>query len=293
MKKIIWSINLILVLLTSVSAQTSYVQELNNWHNDRLDALKAPNGWLNLEGLFWLHPGVNSFGSADSNDLVFDDPTFPKQAGKFILEVSSVKWESAPGVELLIDGKSASKAIIFSEAAKKQPVSQLGQYRWTIIKREEKIGVRFRDLNSKQLKSFHGIERFPVDVKWKVRAKLLPANNHGLAITNVLGQSNFEKSSGKLQFEINGINYTLDTIDEGDGQLFIVFGDQTNDEITYPSGRFVYADKPGADGFTVLDFNKAINPPCAFTDFATCPIPPPQNILPMAITAGEKKYDNK
>jgi uncharacterized protein (DUF1684 family) len=152
------------------------------------------------------------------------------------------------------------------------------------------MGVRLRDLGHPSLKSFKGIDRFPVDAAWKLEAILKTDSiRKTIPIRNVLGQTTEQYSPGKLQFTIEGKLYSLDALEEED-QLFIIFGDQTNGESTYPSGRFVYVAKPGPDGKTVIDFNKSYNPPCAFTPHATCPLPPRQNQLPLSIVAGEKNF---
>jgi uncharacterized protein (DUF1684 family) len=159
-----------------------------------------------------------------------------------------------------------------------------------VIQREDKVGVRFRNLKAKTLLEFKGIERFPVDAKWRIKAKVIPQNQNPLMIMNVLGQNTAQKHGGQLVFEIDGKTYRLDAIDEGGIRLFVTFADATSGKTTYGSGRFIELEKPDAEGFTYIDFNKAYNPPCAFTEFATCPLPPPQNRLSVAIPAGEKKY---
>jgi uncharacterized protein (DUF1684 family) len=159
-----------------------------------------------------------------------------------------------------------------------------------VIQREDKVGVRFRNLKAKTLLEFKGIERFLVDAKWRIKAKVIPQNQNPLMIMNVLGQNTAQKHGGQLVFEIDGKSYRLDAIDEGGVRLFVAFADATSGKTTYGSGRFIELDRPDAEGFTYIDFNKAYNPPCAFTEFATCPLPPPQNRLSIAIPAGEKKY---
>jgi uncharacterized protein (DUF1684 family) len=161
---------------------------------------------------------------------------------------------------------------------------------WVVIQREDKVGVRFRNLKAKTLLEFKGIERFPVNAKWRIKAKVIPQNQNPLMIMNVLGQNTAQKHGGQLVFEIEGKTYRLDAIDEGGTRLFVTFADATSGKTTYGSGRFIELNKPDAEGFTYIDFNKAYNPPCAFTEFATCPLPPPQNRLSIAIPAGEKKY---
>lgn len=282
---------LILFFSFSLSAQntSSYEKEMQVWQQKRIQALKDHNGWINLTGLFWLKPGKNSFGSASSNDFVYQHKNMPSKAGYFLWENQQVYWVSNSGVSIKINDSLINKALVFEEAKNQAPLMQLGSLRWNIIQREEKIGVRLRDLASPLLTSFKGTERFALDSNLKLVAHLEPALQNKLLIANVLGQISPLASPGKLGFNIKGTTYTLDALEEGD-ELFILFGDATSGKETYPAGRFLYTDKPDVNGNTIIDFNKAFNPPCAFTKFATCPLPPKQNILPIAIKAGEKNY---
>ena len=274
------------------NGQTSYEDSINDWHQQRIGNLKKETGWLNLAGLYWLRPGKNSFGSGDEVQIKFPKETIPADAGYFELAGTTVSLHTNEQTPVYINNELKKDAVIFSADSSGQVVCRYGSLRWTIIKREDKIGIRLRDLNSTELKSFTGIDRFPVDSNFRVTALLRePVFPASVLITNVLGQTMAEPSPGKLFFTLKGKQYSLDALEE-DGELFIIFGDATSGEETYPAGRFLYAKKPGKDGKTVLDFNKAYNPPCAFTPYATCPIPPKQNILPVAITAGEKNYEH-
>ena len=164
------------------------------------------------------------------------------------------------------------------------------QFSWVVIKREDKVGIRFRNLKAKTLLNFKDIERFPIQAKWHIQAKLVQPAQNFLMITNVLGQTVSSKNAGKLVFEIEGKSFSLDVIDENGPTLFIVFADQTSGKTTYGAGRFIDIPKPDKNGNTSIDFNNAYNPPCAFTAFATCPLPPEQNRLSISIEAGEKNY---
>ncbi len=282
---------LILFFSFSLNAQntSTYEKEMQSWQQKRIQALKDQNGWINLTGLFWLKPGKNSFGSAPTNDFVYQHKNMPSKAGYFLWENQQVYWVSNSGISIKINDSLITKALVFEEGKNQASLMALGSLRWNIIQREEKIGVRLRDLASPLLNSFKGTERFALDSNLKLIAHLEPAQQNKLLIANVLGQISPLASPGKLVFNIKGTTYTLDALEEGD-ELFILFGDATSGKETYPAGRFLYANKPDANGNTILDFNKAFNPPCAFTKFATCPLPPKQNILPIAIKAGEKNY---
>ena len=293
---------LVILLSTSnVMAQKSttalYVDSINKWHTDREEVLKSPKGWLNLEGLFWLHKGVNTFGVSKNNDCVYENPNpsdvfFPDHLGNFIFDGDSVIWENLDKYMVKVNNQNTftgSKVCVFNGKGLSLEMAW-SHFTWTIIKREDKIGVRFRNLKSDHVLLFKGIAHFPINEKFKIKAVLEAPMVPYLMISNVLGQQVASKNAGKLNFTFQSKQYSLDVIDEGDGLFFITFGDLTSGKTTYGAGRFIYIKKPDANGHTVIDFNQAFNPPCAFTQFATCPLPPPQNRLPFAITAGEKNY---
>lgn len=269
---------------------TTYQQQMAAFYKLRKEVLLAQDGWINLSGLFWLQPGINHFGSKAGNDLVFDHPDFPERAGTFDWKDGKVTWTSQPGVAINSNGQKFEKGLVFDPVQPRAPQLAFGSFRWNIIKREDKIGVRFRNFRSENLKRFQlkGIDHFPIDTVWRMQAKL-SRGSQNLIINNVLGQTFSQESPGKLTFLIHGVSYQLDALEE-DGQLFIVFGDATSGKETYAAGRFLYAPMPDKNGITLLDFNQAINPPCAFSPYATCPLPPAQNILPVAIPAGEKDF---
>ena len=305
-KLLLFLVSLTMVLsYSNVKGQKSttpdYIESINEWHKLREAFLKSPKGWLNLEGLFWLHKGVNTFGISKNNDCVYENPNpsdafFPDHLGNFIFEGDSVMWENLDKYMVKVNNQDMplkSKVCIFNANGLSSDMSWImsgASFTWTIIKREDKIGVRFRNLKSVNVSSFKGIAHFPINEKFKIKAFLQPPIETYLMISNVLGQQVASKNAGKLQFTYQGKPYSLDVIDEGEEQLFITFGDATSGATTYSAGRFIYINKPDAKGNTFIDFNQAFNPPCAFTKFATCPLPPPQNRLPFAITAGEKNY---
>ena len=295
MRKISILFIITLFSINNFAQNNTYLAEIAQWDKARIAALKDPNGWLNLEGLFWFKNGVNSFGSASTNDLVYDNAAFPKHMGDFIYENGKVFWKDAGKEKITIKDKAGLKISDYSalnllSETEGTYTSQWKDFVWIVIQREDKVGVRFRNLKAKTLLQFKGIERFPADAKWRIKAKVIPQNQNPLMIMNVLGQNTAQKHGGQLVFDIEGKTYQLDAIDEGGIRLFVTFADATSGKTTYGSGRFIELKKPDASGYTYIDFNKAYNPPCAFTEFATCPLPPPQNRLSIAIPAGEKKY---
>lgn len=268
----------------------AYKSEMEAWQVERINYLKSANGWLNLVGLHWLEPGINTFGSDSGNALVFPQGKIASYAGYFLLKDNKVTLVVNNDVVVTL-GKDTIKSVeIFNPDSTRSPQVQAGDLRWNIIKRDTKLGVRLRDDNAEALKEFKSIARYPVSPEYRLEATLMREDSaHTIEITNVLGQTTAQHSPGTLGFEWQGKAYRLDALEEGD-ELFIIFADSTSGIETYGAGRYVYAKKPTGNGKVILDFNKAFNPPCVFTPHATCPLPPRQNVLPFAIHAGEKNY---
>ncbi len=271
-------------------AQQGFQQETDAWHARRVTALKAEDGWVNLAGLHWLSEGLQSFGSDASRAIVFPPGRIAANAGTFERQGNVVIMRSAESSGIRVNGRPAGVDTVFSPSLSIAPTCAVGSLRWTIIQRGDRIGIRLRDLEHPALKGFKGVNRFPADTIWRVTARLVTdPYTRSIPITNVLGQTTQTPLAGRLHFNLNGRPMVLDALKEGE-ELFIIFGDETSGSETYPAGRFLYAPMPGADGLTVLDFNRAINPPCAFTPYATCPLPPRQNVLTVAVRAGEKDH---
>lgn len=271
----------------------AYENEVNAWHANRVATqLVGDNGWLNLAGLYWLKEGFNTFGSDPANDVVFPEGKMVPNAGTFVVQQGKVTMEVNEGVEIMKDSIAVNHEVIHIPDSSFYPVMSYGTLEWLVIDRSGKLGVRVRDLESEAVKNFTGVERYPIDPKWRVEAKwekYEPLKH--IAITNILGQTYQSPCPGALVFTIDGVEYRLDAIDDGtEGEYYILFGDKTNETETYPSGRYMYVKYPDGDGKVIVDFNKSYNPPCAFTEFATCPLPPKQNGLDLTITAGEKNF---
>lgn len=279
-------------IISDTTAQVNskvHKTEIKEWDKKRMESLKSATGWVNLAGLYWLKEGENRFGSAAENELVFKEKQFPALLGTFTLAGNEVKWKTASGNDVFIKNEKTAAAIIFSNDEDSAAVLAFQTFRWSVIKREDLVGIRFRDLASPLLEKLQHIERYSINKDWSINARIEKSVLPSVSILNVLGQTTEEKSPGRVVFDYKGQTYKLDVVDEGTTNLFVLFGDETNAKETYPTGRFLYIPRPDADGNTVIDFNKAFNPPCAFTPFATCPIPPKQNVLPFAVKAGERK----
>lgn len=274
----------------SQSSRRELDHEIREWDRQRLASLKSATGWVNLVGLFWLKPGTNTFGSDKSNTLVFSEESFPSSLGSFILSEKEVIWKTHPGQRVFEKNIPVDQLSIFNMESLIGTTLSFETYRWSVIKRENLVGVRLRNLANPALGKLDRIDRFKPSLKWVVKARFVPAVVPTILTTNILGQTYSQPYAGKVIFQIDGQSYSLDAVDEGDpSEYHIVFGDETNGIDTYVSGRFLVFPKPDSNNNTVLDFNKAYNPPCAFSEFSTCPIPTKANTLPFAILAGEKK----
>ena len=263
--------------------------EISQWHEKRIASLTSQTGWLNLSGLFWLDEGEHTFGAHASNDLVFPADKVPDYMGSFIIKDGKVGIKVNSGVDVLHDGAPImAMDLVIGRGATELTYGTLS---WFIIEREGgSKAVRLRDSEHPDLQAFKGVDMYDIDPAWRVQATIEPYDPPKMiTVPTVYGTVREQPSPGALVFEINGEEYRLDPID-GE-QLFVIFADETNGEETYGAGRFLYVDPPGADGTTFIDFNKAHNPPCAFTAFATCPLPPLQNRLAVTVTAGERRYE--
>lgn len=292
-----FSFLLILIFLNACSEKlkekgsSEYISEIKSWHKRRIENLKKENGWLNLVGLYWLKEGENRFGSDESNDIIFPKKA-PSFIGKFYLVDTAVKVEINNGIEVLCNGRKVKYLELQNDQQSRPTILEYGSLRWFVIKRGNRYGIRLRDLESELVKNFKGIETFPINEDWKIEAKFESYNPpKKISIPNVLGTIEEENSPGALIFKKEGKTFKLDVFNEGDS-YFLIFADETSGSETYGAGRYLYVNKQDSTGKIYIDFNKAYNPPCAFTKYATCPLPPEQNYIKLKITAGEKKYDN-
>lgn len=272
-------------------ADPEYVKQIEKWDQRRIERLKADDGWLNLVGRFWLKPGENTFGTSKDNDIVIESSKLPAHIGSFTFKDSVVTFKAKDGVDVLLNGRPVKEVRMIDDQKKDMTVLQIGSIKFNLIVRDTLYGIRARDLNSELVKNFKGIERFPIDESWNIKARFEPYNPpKEIAVPNVLGQISKEKSPGAVVFDRDGKTYKIDAVDEGGDKLFLIIADETSGNETYGGGRFLYVNKPDSTGNIDLDFNKAYNPPCVFTKYATCPLPPEQNYLKLKIEAGEKMY---
>ncbi len=261
-------------VLLAAAVDPGYVKSLAQWRTERETKLKAPDSWLAVAGLFWLHEGPNKVGSDPLSDVVLPAGS-ARNAGVLTRRGERAEWRPASGGVVQLDEKSAP--------------ATFGSMTLTLIVRAEKVGVRLKDPNADTRRNFTGLKWYPADPAWRIRARWFAyAKPRTLPIASVIGVTYQEPSPGYADFAVAGKTYRLEPITEDD-HLFFIFKDQTSSSTTYGAGRYLYA-ATAKDGFVELDFNKAENPPCAFTAFATCPLPPRQNVLAVAIPAGEMRY---
>lgn len=271
----------------------AHVAEIETWHQARLADLTGEAGWLNLAGLFWLPEGPTPFGTDAAHPVVLPEGTAPATVGTFVRTGEVVQMHLAPGVTVQLDSTRVEGTVtLYPGGQGATPRVRLGPLMWYVLQRGARIGVRVRHLDHPAVAAFEGIDRYPVDGTWRVRATLEPyADSTFIRITNVLGDVNASYAPGVLVFEKDGGEYRITpVIDTSTNDYFLIFADATNGAETYNAGRYLHAPFVDASGQTYLDFNQAYNPPCAFTEYATCPLPPEGNRLALAVEAGEKKW---
>jgi uncharacterized protein (DUF1684 family) len=280
----------LIAIMTIASADDDVVASARQWHEKRLQHLQADDGWLTLVGLGWLKEGVNRAGSGKDVDVEFPAEA-PALVGTFTRSGSAVSFQPAAGVSILRLGQPFSGGALKTDAQAAGPdVLKVGRLSFYVIARGNELGVRIKDPDARARKEFKGIQTYPPSDSWRIRARWEPVTTPTtMEVPNVLGRIEAMNVPGTAVFSVTGKEYRLTPVlEEGVTQLFFIFADETNRRETYPAGRFLYADQP-KDGYVVLDFNRAYNPPCAFSPFATCPLPPKQNRLALRVEAGEKR----
>jgi uncharacterized protein (DUF1684 family) len=259
-----------------------HAAEVVQWRAARDARLRSPDGWLALVGLSWLKPGENHVGAHPSNQVILHGHEVPPRVGSMWLEDGRVRFVPHEGVDL-------PETELNDDLEGKPTVLELGTLRFHTIRRGERIGVRVRDTAAPALREFSGMDNFPVDPSWRIQARLEPAPADAtIEIADVTGGVSSDTTPGSVAFEREGVTWRLAALEgEEDGSLWLIFGDATNGTETYGAGRFLYTEPPADDGSVIVDFNLAYNPPCVFSPYATCPLPPPQNRLTLRIEAGE------
>jgi len=272
------------------AASPDYVHEIEGWRAKREEGLRAPDGWLTVVGLHWLREGTSTIGSAEGSDILLP-LSAPPRVGTIDFTNGKAVIHVAPGVTVKSQDKPVAELELHSDKGGQPDVLAIGPVSVYVIERGGRHALRVKDSESAQRRSFRGLEWYPVREDLRIRARFTPYDPpKKIPIANVLNTVEPMPSPGYVTFHLGGRQLRLDPVlEEPDAkELFFIFKDTTAGKDTYPAGRFLYAEMPKA-GQVVVDFNKAYSPPCAFTSFATCPLPPRQNRLDVRIEAGEKK----
>ncbi|MEO6874319.1 MAG: DUF1684 domain-containing protein [Opitutaceae bacterium] len=275
-----------------MTAGDPYAEEIATWRSQRVAQLTKADGLFSLIGLHFLKTGENTVGSAKDNTVVLAHG--PAHLGTYTLAPNGmVKAMFNPGIEVLVDGQApVALTVSLSDDTRRNPSAvTVGTVSIYVIDRDGRKALRVKDSEVESRAHFLGLDYFPVDPTWRIEAKWVAFDRpKEVPIKSILGNVSPAMVLGKAVFSRAGHTYELLPIqDDPDGLLFFVISDLTSGHETYGPARFLYAAPP-EDGKVILDFNKAQNPPCAFTPFATCPLPPKENQLPLAVTAGEKNY---
>lgn len=272
-----------------VSDLARYHEALEAWRARRHASLTAPDGWTTLVGLRWLEDGTLTLGAAPSSDIILPG-RLPPLVGTLHVADSAVRFVASAAVHVEDTGQPALDLELRSDRHGKPTVLELQGVTWRVIDRGGRRALRVKDTLAPARLSFLPLRYFPVDTSFRVVARLEPTPGRSLTVATIVGVEEVYQSPGRLVFNLAGHRYSLIAAREpGDSSYFIMFRDSTAATSTYPAGRFLVVPPADSAGWTVIDFNRAYNPPCAFTAFATCPLPPPGNVLPVSIAAGEQR----
>ena len=270
-----------------------YQKTIAEWRAQQEASLKADDGWLTVVGLHWLKEGESRVGSNGSFEVPLPKSA-PDRVGTITVRAGKVRFKPAAGVAVSLNGKPAVETELKPDITPKYDVLAVGRVKFFIIQREDKFGVRVKDNDSAARREFSGLRWYPVDPSWRIQAKYMPWDKpHAVTFETTVGVKERDESPGYVSFQRNGKQYTMEPVVDGK-YLWFVMRDATSGKTTYAASRFLYAELPKdgvrKNGVVEIDFNRAENPPCVFTDFATCPLPPPSNRLALAVTAGEQMY---
>ena len=280
-----------LAMLAGCATQAPAPADWQAWQARRTESIGGTNGWTTLVGLDWLREGDNSAGSDPTNRAVLHSASVPAHVGVFTRQGTTVTFTPAEGVDVRVEGQPIGQLELQTDASQHPTKLQIGPVSVVAIQRGDRLGLRVRDPNAAARREFKGLRWFPYDPAWRLTGHFVPfAQSQTLRVPDVTGNTQEFACPGAIGFTVHGTEYRLDVADEpGEDDYFILFRDQTTGHSTYAAGRFLYVAKPDAAGKVLIDFNRAFTPPCGFTHFATCPLPPRQNTLALAVRAGERK----
>ena len=276
------------------SMASPHEREVLAWRARRIARLIGPEGWLALVGLFWLEDGDNPVGSDPSCRVILPADKAPGRVGTIEVSNAGVRFEAAPRSGVTHLGAPVTTRDLLDDSEGDPTVLELGSLRFNLISRFDRLAVRVRDTERPGRQTLRGIDSYPIDPSWRFEARFEPHQPTRISrVPTVLGIDEVYATPGALAFVVGGETHRLEAfLEAGETDLFIVFGDLTNVAETYGGGRYLYTAPPDDRGIVVLDFNKAYNPPCVFTPYATCALPLPANRLPLRVEAGEKRYES-
>ncbi len=284
-----------LTVFACANAQATYdLSSVEAWRQEREQELRAPDGWLSVAGLFFLKPGVNTIGSAPDSHIMLPADVAPARAGTVTFDGHRAVLAMRIGVEARVNGKLLQGPAELTPPEEGRPAGRvvLGRLTLHLHRSGERLAMRLRDPDHQLRRDFAGLEWFDIDPQWVISGRFHAfPEPKPVEIANVLGDVQKAVSPGEVTASIDGQDVRLLALSEKDGQLWFVFSDALAGTRTYRT-RYLYAPAP-RDGTVTLDFNRAYNPPCAYNPHTTCPLPPPQNRLKVAIAAGEKAYSGQ
>jgi uncharacterized protein (DUF1684 family) len=302
MKKLNVSIIVIIVAATFACTPTTPVIDENQWSEDleawrakRMDGLLGDRGWASISGLDWLNDGANTLGSLRGSTVQFDSSSAVERVGIIWLSDGQIQFESDANAEVFLDSVRITAIEMLPDDTGSQTILTTGTVQFAVVRRGTQLGVRTWDSQAESLVNFNGIPIYTPDPNW-----VIPATFHRyepirfMDLATVIDIPEKNPIDGYLEFNYAGETYNLDVIAEpADTSMFVIFADETNRTETYGAGRYIYVDRKdtaASISSVIIDFNRSYNPPCAFTAYSTCALPPAQNILPFPIPSGEKRY---
>jgi len=264
------------------------IKDIETWRAEHEDSYTR--NWVTIEGLHFLKDGTQSAGSAPDNDVVLI-ASLPEHLGTFTVASDEVTFDPAPGAPITINGETAASAMVLRDDGAEEPdVIEANGASVVAHRSGTRLSLRVRDPNGERARSFQGFEWFPISRDYRVLGRFIAdATPRNLPVVNTFGDVDTYQSEGIVEFTLNGDVLRLRPFTTEPGRFYFVFNDASSGTETYEAARFLYSDLR-QDGTTILDFNEAYNPPCSFNPFTTCPIPLPENRLPIKVLAGEKKY---
>jgi len=275
----------------AVVAQT-HEDQIKDWRQGRDERLASDSGWMTLVGLEWLQEGENQVGSGAKRTITI--PGGPAHWGTIHVDGDELRFVPAPDGGVTVNGAEATEVMLIADNAGEPTLIASGNLSFYVIFRES-YALRIKDTQAPALLEFTGVKTYDFQPDWRYNARFIPAEEgETIEIANVLGHFSASPVYGFAEFERDGVNYRLLALGDEDSEtLWFLFADRTSGRETYGAGRFLYSDGMPENGRLLVDFNKAYNPPCAFNEYSTCPLPPQQNRLDLAVTAGEKDYHSK